>query len=125
MLPAMRVPSAATNARTPPWLEPGWLERVGAWTRDRLRAAGVEPIGESHVVYTGPLAKVLRTPSNIGMYFTKCSVRHFADEARVTQALAIGTPAWVPNVIDIQPDESWLLMADFGSRPLGDEPQTA
>jgi hypothetical protein len=112
----MRDPHAA------PWPDPGLHSRVAEWTADALAAAGLRRAGESTLAYEGPLAIVLRTPVEGGRVFTKASIPLFAAEARTTRALAAVTPDWLPTVIDVEPDEGWLLMADLGERLLGDEP---
>ena len=102
--------------------EPELQARVAQWTADRMTAAGLQPVGGSTLAYEGPLAIVLRTPFDGGQLFTKASLPLFAAEARTTRALADATPDWLPRVVDIEPDEGWLLMDDFGDRLLGDEP---
>ncbi len=108
-----------------PWPGPELQDRVATWTAERMTVHGFRPTGGSSLAYHGPLAVVLRTPVDGGQLFTKASIPLFAAEARTTSALASATPAWMPRVIDIEPDEGWLLMDDLGGRLLGDAPQTA
>lgn len=111
------------DARAPSWLAPGWFERAAAWIAERMTAAGLTPTEPTRMTYQSPIGTVLRTRAGARATYLKCSAPHFRAEASITQALAARTPAWIPEVIAIEPDEAWLLMADFGGRILGNDPQ--
>lgn len=111
------------DPRTPPWMEPGWLERVSRWIVERMTAAGLPPTGPPRMTYQSPIGTVLRTRSSERDVYLKCPAPHFRAEASITRALAARTPGWVPEVIDIEPTEGWLLMSDLGDRQVGWEPQ--
>ena len=111
------------DPRTPPWMQPGWFERVSSWIAQRMTAAGMPPTGPSRMTYQSPIGTVLRTRSSERDVYLKCPAPHFRAEASITRALAARTPGWVPDVIDIEPNEGWLLMADLGDRQLGWEPE--
>jgi phosphotransferase family enzyme len=108
---------------TPPWLEPGWFERVGSWMAERMTAAGVPPTGPPRMTYQSPIGTVLRATSGERDVYLKCPAPHFRAEASITRALATRTPGWVPEVIDIEPAEGWLLMSDLGDHQLGGDPE--
>jgi hypothetical protein len=110
------------DPRTPPWMQPGWLERVSRWIAERMTAAGMPPTGPSRMTYQSPIGTVLRTRSNKRDVYLKCPAPHFRAEASITRALAGRTPGWVPDVIDIEQTEGWLLMFDLGDRQMGWEP---
>ena len=111
-----------TDPRTAPWTSPGWYPRIAAWIGDRMRRAGTPPIDLPRIVYQSAIGTVLRTPSTAEVTFTKSPAPLFHAEARITRALARRTPESVPEVIDIEPAEGWLLMRDLGARTLGDLP---
>ena len=113
------------DPRTQAWLDPGWHERVQAWIAERMTAAGRPPAGPTRLTYQSPIGMVLRTPSADGNVYLKCPAPIFRAEASITRALAARTPGWVPQVIDIEPSEGWLLMSDLGPRQLGNEPEAA
>jgi hypothetical protein len=111
------------DARTPPWVWPSWYPRIAAWIEDRMTAAGLPPTERPRIVYQSAIGTILRTPAEGAVTFTKCPAPLFQAEARITRALAARTPGLVPEVIDIEPGEGWLLMRDLGSRTLGELPQ--
>jgi hypothetical protein len=107
------------DPRTPPWMHAGWLERVSRWIAERMTAAGMPPTSPSRMAYQSPIGTVLRTRSSERDVYLKCPAPHFRAEASITRALAARTPGWVPDVIDIEPTEGWLLMSDLGDRQVG------
>jgi hypothetical protein len=107
------------DPRTPPWMHPGWLERVSRWIAERMTAAGMPPTSPPRMAYQSPIGTVLRTRSSERDVYLKCPAPHFRAEASITRALAARTPGWVPDVIDIEPTEGWLLMSDLGDRQIG------
>lgn len=117
--------SGAFGTTDPPWIRPGWFARTSEWMLGRMAAAGHDPDGRPTTVYSSPLGIVLRAPSVAGACFLKCAAPHFAAEASITAALATHTPAWVPDVLAVDPDENWLLMRDLGRDVLGDGPVDA
>lgn len=129
--PMGRAPVGAWLARlagnadphTPPWLQPDWFERVSHWITERMTAAGLPPSSPTRMTYQSPIGTVLRTRSGEGDVYLKCPAPHFRAEATITRALAARTPGWVPEVIDVEPDEGWLLMADIGNHQLGWDPE--
>jgi Phosphotransferase enzyme family len=111
------------DPRTPSWMEPGWFDRVSTWIAERLIAAGMPPTEPTRMTYQSPIGTVLRTRSGDWTTYLKCSAPHFRAEASITRALGARTPAWIPEVIEIEPAQGWLLMADFAGRILGRDPE--
>jgi len=111
-----------TDPRTPPWVAATWYPRVAAWIEERMTRAGVPPVDRPRIVYQSSIGTVLRTRAADEVTFTKCPAPVFHAEARITRALARRTPDLVPEVIDIEPGEGWLLMRDLGARTLGELP---
>jgi hypothetical protein len=85
------------DPRTPPWMHPGWFERVSRWIAERMTAAGMPPTGPSRMTYQSPIGTVLRTRSRERDVYLKCPAPHFRAEASITRALAARTPGWVPT----------------------------
>jgi Phosphotransferase enzyme family len=112
-----------TDPRTPPWVAVTWFPRVAAWIEERMDLAGMPPIDRPRIVYQSSIGTVVRTPAAGEVTFTKCPAPLFRAEARITRALADRTPDLVPDVIDIEPAEGWLLMRDLGARTLGELPE--
>jgi hypothetical protein len=111
------------DPRTPPWMRAGWFEHVSGWIAERMTAAGLPPTGPSRMTYQSPIGTVLRTRSQDRNVYLKCPAPHFRTEASITRVLAARTPGWVPEVIDIEPTEGWLLMSDLGDHQLGWDPE--
>lgn len=111
------------DPRAPSWMEPGWFDRVSTWIGERMTAAGMPPTEPTRMTYQSPIGTVLRTRSGPRTAYVKASAPHFRAEASITRALARRTPDWIPEVIDIEPAEGWLLMADFAGRILGSDPE--
>ena len=115
--------AAATPAGegSAPWFVPGWRARTAAWMGDRLAARGRSMTEEPRVVHAGPVSVVLRAETATGPVFHKATVRHFAQEATILEALGRGTPGWVPEVLAVDPSVG-SLMAPMGGRELADDP---
>ena len=111
------------DPHTPPWIQPGWFEHVSRWIAERMTAAGLPPTGPSRLTYQSPIGTVLRTRSSERDVYLKCPAPFFRAEASITRTLAARTPGWVPDVIDIEPTEGWLLMSDLGDHQLGWDPE--
>ena len=107
------------------WTRPGWFERASAWMAEHMALANQPPDGPARVVYLWPLSVVLRTPSPSGDAYLKAAAPVFAHEASITAALAARSTDAVPEVLDVEPGENWLLMRDIGGSLLGDEPAPA
>ena len=120
-----RAGDAAGSLPPAAWTRPGWFERASAWMAEHMALANQPPDGPARVVYLWPLSVVLRTPSPSGDAYLKAAAPVFAHEASITAALAARSPDAVPEVLDVEPGENWLLMRDIGGSLLGDEPAPA
>lgn len=115
--------AAAGDATVTPWSVPGWTARASAWMISALHAAGREPLGEPTQHYLWSITSVLKVATTTGDAYLKATSPIFPAETRVTALLASRTPGLTPEVIAVEPTESWLLMADHRGRPLGDGPE--
>ena len=115
----------SSEMRPPSWTRPGWFARASDWMVERMTRAGHPPDGPTRIVYMWPLSVVLCTPSPAGSAYLKSAAPVFAHEASITAQLAARTPDAVPEVLDVDPDDNWLLMRDLGGSVVGDEPATS
>ena len=120
-----RAGDAAGSLPPAAWTRPGWFERASTWMAEHMALANQPPDGPARVVYLWPLSVVLRTPSPSGDAYLKAAAPVFAHESSITAALAARSPDFVPEVLDVEPGENWLLMRDIGGSLLGDEPAPA
>lgn len=104
----------------PPWSRPGWAGRAGAWMRERMAANGYADPGPVALVQLWGLSVVLSADSARGRAFFKSSSGLFRHEAALTARLAELTPELVPEVLAVDEDEGWLLMADLGGTETGE-----
>lgn len=108
-----------------PWSRTGWFARASTWMIETLVAAGREPTGPPVQHYQWSITSVLRCPTTAGDTYLKATSVIFPQETAVTALLATRTPGLTPVVIATEPTEGWLLMADHGGRPLGEEPEAS
>lgn len=108
----------------PAWSLPGWLARATAWMVEQMAAAGRPAVGPPRQHQLWNLSVVLRSSSEGGDVFFKCSAEVFRHEAGVTQALAERMPDRVPDVLAIDDAQGWMLMRDLGAPELGDQDES-
>lgn len=108
----------------PAWSHPGWLARASAWIVEQMAEDGRPAIGAPRQHQLWGVSVVLRTPSEDGDVFFKCSPEAFRNEALLTQALAERMPGLVPDVIAVDRSQGWMLMRDLGATELGDQDET-
>lgn len=106
----------------PQWSRPGWLAEAGAWMQDAMRDAGFREPQAASIHYLWGITAVLVAESLDGRAFLKASGDRFHHEGVVTQALAKESPDLLPDVCAVEPERGWMLMRDFGSSDLGDNP---
>jgi hypothetical protein len=107
------------------WSRPGWFARASEWMLEALEASGRSPLAAPVQHYLWSLTCVLRARTTTGDTYLKATSPLFPQEVPVTALLPTRTPDLTPTVITVHPEEPWLLMADFGDRTLGDEPESA
>lgn len=96
------------------WTEAGWREQAAAWIGMTLSSQGLSltgPIEQSHV---RPWSTVLTAPTGRGRFFFKATLPALGFEPRLTRALAGWRPDCMPQVLAIEPDRGWMLLADGG-----------
>jgi hypothetical protein len=105
-----------------PWSRPGWFGRASEWMTDRLAEQGRPAASPPRLFYLWALSAILRAETSDGPCFLKASPTFLRHEGELTRCLASIAPGRLPNVLDVEPAEGWMLMADLGGRLLGDDP---
>lgn len=95
-----------------PWGYAGWLEAALAWI-----AGHAEGLYSWKERKSWSLSCVIRAETGRGTVYFKATNPHqtlFANEPLVTQRLAERFPGRVPQPLAIDPEQGWMLLADFG-----------
>jgi hypothetical protein len=93
-------------------------------THEEWIRAYVEPTGAIETVHERPWSRVLLVPTAAGDLFFKVNAPRFAHEARVIDALARLRPELVPELVAVDLERGWMLLADAGDR-LRERPDAA
>jgi hypothetical protein len=95
-----------------PWARRGWFVEVRDWI-----GAQLEGIDRVEQVKSWGMSCVLRVRISEGNYYFKASTRRalFADEPRVTQALATRFPSLIPRPVQVDAERGWMILADIGT----------
>jgi hypothetical protein len=108
--------------RRVPWARPGWFDEAAAWVRAELDRAGLSMTGPVEQMRTWQRSCILRASTAAGAVYLKAVPDMFALEPALTKELAARYPANLPRVLAIDPDRHWLLMQEFGGKPLDELP---
>jgi hypothetical protein len=95
----------------PDWTDERWLADVHGWIRAHAAVTG--PIDQPHV---RPWATVLRAPTPAGDVWFKASIPSLAFEAALVGVLARERPDAVPELLAVDRERGWMLMAHGGER---------
>jgi Phosphotransferase enzyme family len=95
-----------------PWARRGWFTDVRDWIGAQIK--GVERVEQ---VKSWGMSCVLRARTAQGNFYFKASTRRalFADEPRVTQALATRFPDLIPMPVQVNVERGWMILADIGT----------
>ena len=83
-------------------------------------AAGRPLVGEPRPFYLRGISALLRAPTKDGDLYLKAVFPPFHAEPAITRWLAGRAPGSVPDVLGIDEDEGWLLMADVDGTLVGE-----
>lgn len=99
-----------------PWQLPGWYSQAYAWIEAELHRREDMVITSIDQFDSWGLTCLLRAQTDQGAFFFKTAPRLplFADEPRVMAGLAALFPAHIPAPVAIEPNQGWMLLADFG-----------
>lgn len=103
-----------------PWLTDArdeWLREATDWITQTLTSLGLDPLREITPVRERPWGAVLQVALPERALFFKAPGRGGRHETALLRDLAGPWPGLVPDVLAIDDDRSWILMADHG-RPM-------
>lgn len=97
------------------WSDPGWLKGAETWIEEeltRLDLVGTRAVEQSHV---RPWSTALRVPVAGGDLWFKANMPSLAYEAAVVSILGRGGLDRVPELLAVDLERGWMLMADGGA----------
>ncbi|MDH3605287.1 MAG: aminoglycoside phosphotransferase family protein [Candidatus Tectomicrobia bacterium] len=97
-----------------PWTRPGWFAQAEAWIiaqLDRLNRIRVAPIEQ---LSSWSLSCILRVRTFTGTVYMKALPPVIKHEPMFMQTLAQQFPDHIPTPLAVDPDQGWMLLADFG-----------
>lgn len=93
------------------WRRPGWREGVIAWVDAALDGHGLARVVGIEQLRVWEYSQVLRLTTADGtVCYLKAVPEPAAREPRVTRRLAEERPAWMPELLAVEPDRRWMLM---------------
>jgi tRNA A-37 threonylcarbamoyl transferase component Bud32 len=96
------------------WVQPFWLEQASQWIDHTLDQQGIKRVGAIAQPRIRAWSTILQIPTQIGDLYFKAVISDLAYEAALTKALFRWFPDCVPQILAIDPQRGWLLMADGG-----------
>jgi hypothetical protein len=98
------------------WTEQDWVESAHAWIRAELAGSAIDVIGSIEQPHVRPWATAMRVPTTAGDVWFKASAPAFRHEAAVLQVLSRIRPDCVPELLAVDLERGWMLLADGGTR---------
>ena len=96
------------------WSDPAWLSGVEAWIEQELAGLGLTATGPVEQPHVRPWSTALRVPvSGVDLWF-KANMPSLAYEAAVVSILGRRGPDRVPELLAVELERGWMLMADGG-----------
>ncbi|MDJ0530999.1 MAG: phosphotransferase [Xenococcaceae cyanobacterium MO_207.B15] len=104
----------------PPWARSGWFNEASTWIKEQLDKLEYEQLTPIEYVKSWSISCILKVQTSAGTLYLKeaSTLPLFCDEPVVTRELANLFPNHIPNVISIDKERHWMLLADFG-KPIG------
>jgi Phosphotransferase enzyme family len=96
-----------------PWQRPGWFGAASAWIEASLPA-----VSDVRQYATWCVSCILRVTSPLGTSWFKATPASFAREPAVTSMLADLVPGRTPEVLALDADRGWMLLADLDGEPV-------
>lgn len=102
--------------RRPPWCKPGWYDRAAAWFGDRLKGHGLAITERIQCIYSWPVSAVLHARTSAGEIYMKAAshLADFVNEPVLTSFLPTVLPGRVPEPIQIEYEQRWMMLPDLG-----------
>ncbi|MHC5778751.1 phosphotransferase [Nostoc sp.] len=100
----------------PPWARVGWLKSAVQWIDEQLLKLNYHRLSPVECIRSCGISCVLRVKTSVGNIYLKESSKLplFCNEPVVTAELANLFPAHIPNVLSVDTQRHWMLLADFG-----------
>lgn len=98
----------------PAWSDPAWLDDATAWIDKQLVRLGLTSTGAVEQVHVRPWSTALRVPVSEGDLWFKANMPSLAYEAAAVSILSRHAPDRVPELLAVDLDRGWMLMADAG-----------
>jgi hypothetical protein len=104
----------------PPWAREGWLKSVSQWIDQQLLELNYQRLSPIECIKSWGISCVLRVNTSGGNLYLKqaSTLPLFCNEPVVTAELANLFPGHIPNILSIDTQRHWMLLADFGE-PIG------
>ena len=109
-----------TRSTAQPWLSGGraaWIAEVEAWVSSALARGGLGPLVALESVNERVWGAVLRVVTDRGPLYFKASGPLCRHEPPIIEALGPRWPRLVPDLLAVDRERAWMLLADHG-RPM-------
>ncbi len=98
----------------PAWSDPAWLNDAAAWIAEQLARLGLTPTGGVEQTHVRPWSTALRVPVSEANLWFKANMPSLVYEAAVVSILGRCGPDRVPELLAVDLERGWMLMADGG-----------
>jgi hypothetical protein len=98
------------------WADPGWRAGAHAWINAQLDGLGLTLTGAIEQPHVRAWSTVMRVPTDEGLVWFKANGSDQAYEAGVVRVLANRCPEQVPELLAVDEERSWIMLADGGTR---------
>lgn len=98
------------------WTDAGWRAGADAWIDERLGELGLKRTGPIEQPHVQAWSTVMRVPTRDGPVWFKANAPLDSYEAGVVRVLAEHRPEQVPDLLAVDEERSWMLLADGGAR---------
>ncbi len=96
------------------WSDPAWLSGVEAWIEEELARLGLTSTGAVEQTHVRPWSTALRVPVRGADLWFKANMPSLWYEAAVVSILGRRAPGRVPELLAVELERGWMLMADGG-----------
>ena len=104
-----------SDKKTLPWDAVGWRDEVHAWIRVVLAREKIVLTGEIVQEHIRQWSTVLTVPTDAGMLYFKAAAPALHHESALTNALARWESSFLPALLAVDVEKSWLLMRSSGT----------
>ena len=96
------------------WTARAWLAEAHEWIEQRLAGLGARRTGPIEQPHVRPWSTAMRVPTSAGDLWFKANAPLLRYEASVVQILSRVRPDLVPELVGVEPERGWMLMAARG-----------